>query len=176
MRCHCRVYPGNPERLLDHRDKPGDDGRANAAMGVNGAVIRLGDEREVGGGDDVGHLSVHFPTVCPGGTAGTRPTLPPGGRTGDVVRRTRGISSLWRSAAHKRYARPPRVGRVPHLFDQTPRAGMPVRSTLRGEVSSFHVESALFTGFFASRFTNWPWPSFGFNSPSSTATRPRVSV
>lgn len=44
------------------------------------------------------------------------------------------------------------------VFHQTPLAGMPVRSTLRGAVSSFQVLSALLTAWKGSRDTNSPWP------------------
>lgn len=59
---------------------------------------------------------------------------------------------------------------------QTPLTGMPVRSTLRGAVSSFQVDRALLTAWNGSRLTNWPWPCCGITFPSSTATRPRVKV
>ena len=50
-------------------------------------------------------------------------------------------------------------------FDhQTPVAGMPARSILRGAVISFQVERARLTGFFASRPTNSPWPGWASTS------------
>ena len=42
------------------------------------------------------------------------------------------------------------------LLDQTPLAGMPVRSTGRGDVKAFQEDSALFVAVFPSRLTNLP--------------------
>ena len=50
---------------------------------------------------------------------------------------------------------------------------MPVRSTLRGAVISFQVDSALLTAAKGSRLTNSPWPSRVFTVDSSMATTPR---
>ena len=43
-----------------------------------------------------------------------------------------------------------------YLLDQTPLAGMPVRSTGRCDVKAFQEDSALFVAVFPSRLTNFP--------------------
>src|SRR5690606_9414785 len=57
---------------------------------------------------------------------------------------------------------------------QTPVAGIPDRSTLRGATISFHWLSARFTGFLASRATNLPCPGSAFTSFSTMETLPRL--
>ncbi len=47
------------------------------------------------------------------GTAGPRPTLPTGGRMGEVSRRSTVLQSDDASASLNRWMRPPRVGRGP---------------------------------------------------------------
>ena len=71
---------------------------------------------------------------------------------------------------------PPCVSPQAEQNHQTPLAGMPLRSTGRGAVSPFHVDSAFDTGPAGARATNSPCPSAGFSAPSSTITRPRDST
>ena len=69
--------------------------------------------------------------------------------------------------------RPADVAVVSSPSHQTPLAGMPLRSTLRGAVRSFQVDSALVTAGNGSRATNLPWPSRVLTVASSIATSPR---
>ena len=55
-------------------------------------------------------------------------------------------------------------------------AGIPVRSTFRGAVSSFQVDRAVFTDPLGGRLTYFPWPSSVRTSPSWTTVLPRESV